>query len=261
MKQTPELDRAQANMQPGEMTLHGFLGTDDRKLVDILEADRESVYARWLTHEDIAARLRAIMEEGRDLMERELVVEDRFDVTVRDDRGLLPCPFGDGTFEKGDCHLHDPETDTTLLWNELSIHLIEAHGFYSGTGSLYRLDPTQLIDLLNIQPRAEHPSTCAHGVCGGLRLTPEQIETAREDLNERWSVTTGEHLVASFSLPDFAQALAFTNDVGGLAEEMGHHPDIYLAWGKVKIELWTHRVGGLTESDFNLAEGIDALQH
>ena len=62
-----------------------------------------------------------------------------------------------------------------------------------------------------------------------------------------------------FTFTDFAAALAFTNRVGSLAEEEGHHPDIYLAWGKVRIEIWTHKIDGLTRSDFVLAAKTDRL--
>ena len=55
----------------------------------------------------------------------------------------------------------------------------------------------------------------------------------------------------------FVQALGFTNRVGNLAEEQGHHPDIYLAWGKVKLQIWTHKINGLTESDFIFAAKAD----
>ena len=59
-----------------------------------------------------------------------------------------------------------------------------------------------------------------------------------------------------FEFPDFVSALAFTNRVGELAEDEGHHPDIYLSWGKVIITIWTHKINGLTESDFILAAKI-----
>jgi 4a-hydroxytetrahydrobiopterin dehydratase len=59
--------------------------------------------------------------------------------------------------------------------------------------------------------------------------------------------------------PDFRQALNFVNQVGNLAEEQGHHPDIFLSWGKVEITIWTHKIDGLTESDFILAAKIDQL--
>lgn len=74
-----------------------------------------------------------------------------------------------------------------------------------------------------------------------------------------WSVVDGHHVEREFSFPDFVQALAFTNKVGELAESEGHHPDIYLAWGKVGVKIWTHKIDGLTESDFVLAAKIDRL--
>ena len=67
------------------------------------------------------------------------------------------------------------------------------------------------------------------------------------------------HLARTFKFPDFRQALAFTNRVGELAEEQGHHPDLYLAWGRVEVTIWTHKIDGLTESDFILAAKIDQL--
>jgi 4a-hydroxytetrahydrobiopterin dehydratase len=72
-------------------------------------------------------------------------------------------------------------------------------------------------------------------------------------------VVDEHHITRAYSFPDFAQALAFVNRVGAQAEEQGHHPDILLVWGKAEITLWTHKVDGLTESDFIMAARIDRL--
>jgi len=88
---------------------------------------------------------------------------------------------------------------------------------------------------------------------------------ARDEVNRLlgqlsgWGIEKEYHLTRSFTFPDFVTALAFVNRVGALAEEQAHHPDVYLAWGKVKIEIWTHKISGLTESDFILAAKIDRL--
>ena len=74
-----------------------------------------------------------------------------------------------------------------------------------------------------------------------------------------WNVVEEHHLKREFKFPDFAGALAFVNRVSILAEEQGHHPDIHLAWGKVEITIWTHKIDGLTESDFILAAKISRL--
>lgn len=72
-----------------------------------------------------------------------------------------------------------------------------------------------------------------------------------------WRVIDEHHLTKSYKFPDFRQALDFVNRVGEVAEQQGHHPDIFLAWGKAEITLWTHAIDGLTESDFIMAAKID----
>ena len=79
------------------------------------------------------------------------------------------------------------------------------------------------------------------------------------ELKPGWQVVNGHHLEREFKFNNFREALSFTNRVGELAEAQGHHPDIYLAWGKVKITLWTHKIDGLTESDFIMAAKLDQL--
>ena len=74
-----------------------------------------------------------------------------------------------------------------------------------------------------------------------------------------WVATDEHHIEKTFTFPDFLKALEFTNRVGELAEQQGHHPDIFLTWGKVGIKTWTHKIDGLTESDFILAAKIDRL--
>ena len=74
-----------------------------------------------------------------------------------------------------------------------------------------------------------------------------------------WEVVEEHHISKAFTFPDFAQGLDFVNKVGALAEEQGHHPDIHLSWGKVKLEIWTHKIDGLAESDFVMAAKIDVL--
>ena len=78
-------------------------------------------------------------------------------------------------------------------------------------------------------------------------------------VNNNWRVVNDHHLEKEYTFKDFREALAFTNRVGEMAEEQGHHPDIHLAWGKVKVTIWTHKIDGLTESDFIFAARTDRL--
>ena len=77
---------------------------------------------------------------------------------------------------------------------------------------------------------------------------------------EGWNVVEEHHLLKSFKFPDFRNALEFVNRVGAIAEEQGHHPVITFTWGKVEITIYTHKINGLTESDFILAAKIDTLR-
>jgi len=89
-------------------------------------------------------------------------------------------------------------------------------------------------------------------------LRGAEIEKYRAEIPE-WNVVNEHHLERVFSFPDFRTALEFVNRVGELAEEQGHHPDLLLSWGRVEVRIWTHKVDGLTESDFILAAKIDRL--
>ena len=90
-------------------------------------------------------------------------------------------------------------------------------------------------------------------------LKGDELAALQEELGGSWCAVDEHHLEKEFRFKDFREALAFTNSVGELAESQGHHPDIYLAWGKVKITIWTHKIDGLTESDFVLAAKVDRL--
>jgi 4a-hydroxytetrahydrobiopterin dehydratase len=74
-----------------------------------------------------------------------------------------------------------------------------------------------------------------------------------------WNVIAEHHLATTFLFPDFQAGLDFVNRIGAVAEAEGHHPDICLSWGKVDVQIHTHKAGGLTESDFILAAKIDRL--
>jgi 4a-hydroxytetrahydrobiopterin dehydratase len=76
---------------------------------------------------------------------------------------------------------------------------------------------------------------------------------------EGWKLVNDHHIEKEYLFKHFKEALAFTNKVGELAEQEGHHPDILLSWGKVKIELWTHKINGLSENDFILAAKCDKI--
>jgi 4a-hydroxytetrahydrobiopterin dehydratase len=93
---------------------------------------------------------------------------------------------------------------------------------------------------------------------GGIPpLKGKDLSNLLEKLGNGWKVIDEHHLEKEYTFPNFRQALDFTIRVGELAEAQFHHPDIYLAWGKVKLMIWTHKINGLTESDFIWAAKAD----
>jgi len=90
-------------------------------------------------------------------------------------------------------------------------------------------------------------------------LKGEALQTLQRQV-EGWNVVEEHHLFKNFKFPDFSKALDFVNKVGAIAEEQGHHPIITLAWGKAEITIYTHKINGLTESDFILAAKIDTIK-
>ena len=89
-------------------------------------------------------------------------------------------------------------------------------------------------------------------------LTPEEIVPLTAQLQD-WRVADNHHLERTYRLENFAQALDLVNRIGAIAERENHHPDLYLAWGRVDVKIWTPKVDGLTESDFVLAAKCDRV--
>jgi 4a-hydroxytetrahydrobiopterin dehydratase len=115
----------------------------------------------------------------------------------------------------------------------------------------------------NVWPKEKSMSGLAARKCVPCRegvppLKGEELTPLLKQLSG-WEVINEQHLSKEYRFPDFATALAFVNRVGRVAEAEGHHPDVSLSWGRVGIRIWTHKIDGLTESDFILAAKIDAL--
>ena len=126
----------------------------------------------------------------------------------------------------------------------------------------HRVTPEEFTAYVRGGVRAQ--SSLANEKCvpchGGVPpLKGDELASLSRELGNGWRVVEEHHIEKEFAFKDFAEALAFTNRVGALAEEEGHHPDIYLAWGKVRVTIWTHKIGGLSRSDFVLAAKIDRV--
>ena len=110
------------------------------------------------------------------------------------------------------------------------------------------------MSLTNESPLAEKDCVPCKG--GVPPLKGEALDELKKQL-PGWDVVNEHHLHKLFKFPDFKQALSFVDRAGAVAEEEGHHPDLLLAWGKTEVTIYTHKIDGLTESDFILAAKID----
>ena len=110
---------------------------------------------------------------------------------------------------------------------------------------------------MNKQPRTVR---CAPGETLTRPLKGAALRDARKRLGPEWKIVRQHHLERKYGFPDFRTALAFANRVGRLAEKLGHHPDIGITWGKVRLTIWTHALGGLSDKDFTLADQADQVR-
>lgn len=147
-RQRPELSQVEAKM--GEIGKGTFLGSDTRKLAEILEQDRLQVETLGLTNEAVADRLDALSRVAKDHMGDPVTVEGRYELKAVEARGVIPCPWAhpNGLFPKSHVELKDLVRGGTLVWTDLSVHMIRDHGFYQGAGSPYRIDPALVRQIL-----------------------------------------------------------------------------------------------------------------
>jgi 4a-hydroxytetrahydrobiopterin dehydratase len=95
---------------------------------------------------------------------------------------------------------------------------------------------------------------------GGVEpYTGEKLKEYRSRISDEWDVVDEHHLIREFGFEDFQEALDFVNDIGEIAEEQGHHPNINFTWGRAEIKLYTHKIDGLFQADFVMAAKIDKL--
>lgn len=154
MKMTEQHKKVQENMQAGTITAPGFLGHDQRPLIDIISADEAEMARLQLDWDEVAKRMRAILKAGIAGMGDGVTFEKKLLVRVDEARGRMPCPWEDGIFPKLTAQVQELDANTnqgtgpTVIFNELIIHLVQKHHFLQGRGSAYRIEPIDFIKLL-----------------------------------------------------------------------------------------------------------------
>ncbi len=101
--------------------------------------------------------------------------------------------------------------------------------------------------------------TCEPCQGGTPPFTRKETEKFLNELNSGWSLNNEGHLYKEYKFSNFINSMNFANNIAEIAEKEAHHPDLKIGWGFCNIEIWTHKINGLTESDFILAAKIEAI--
>ena len=148
MKYT-QIERAvQERMRPGHITALGLLGDDQRPVADIMQADSEAFSRLGMDFDQVADLLERLRSAGQDGLGEPITVDNRYLVSTGDARGVLPCPWNDGVHHKNAITVQDQRSGRTIIYSDLSIHLLRVHHFCQGKGSPFRLDPDTLAAIL-----------------------------------------------------------------------------------------------------------------
>ncbi len=149
MKKSPLEIKIMSKMQPGEITLNGFLGEDRRDLYDIIAEDERTLENLGVSAEDLAKRMQYFTDMSSDSFMDSVEVDGIFEVDTEVVRGKLPCPFSHpGIYRKTITTLTNKKHNITIKWTALNIHLIKEHHFFEGKNSAFRLDPPVLLKAL-----------------------------------------------------------------------------------------------------------------
>jgi hypothetical protein len=148
MKLTPEEKKIYKNFLPGVISKAGFMGEDRRHIHEIVAEDLRILSASGTDQAQVADRLQFFIDVGRAGLENPVDI-DRFTVEVRWARGRISCPFSHpGSYPLIHVKLNDRIAGKTLIYSQLSVHLIRQHGFFGGIGSIYRVNPLDVIEMM-----------------------------------------------------------------------------------------------------------------
>ena len=150
MKMSPQLVKIQNNMQPGVITQTGFLGSDKRKLIDIIAHDEETLQSLNLDINILVNRLEYFKIEGLKGLGEPITVDKKWEVIINEARGFIPCPYEDGVFRKRNIQIKNMNNKKVINYSDLSIHLIGKHHFFQGLGASYRLEPKEIKIVLEL---------------------------------------------------------------------------------------------------------------
>jgi hypothetical protein len=149
MKQSPEVVKLDVILRSSALVAGGFMGADPRSVTEVIDADAGVLSRLGATTEQIAARMREITEKATAALGAWVKIDTNREAMVDDTRGSLPCPWPhEAWFLKRVTTLRLKGSGKTIRWSDLNVHMIAAHGFFEGRGSLFRTGPAELVEIL-----------------------------------------------------------------------------------------------------------------
>mgnify|MGYP006283367831 CR=1 FL=1 len=158
-KRSPEMRKLDEMLRTSRISSTGFLGTDTRPVEEIIARDLAAVKQSGFRTDQIAQRMRFITDQAKQGIETDVVIEPGLSARATHTRGRLPCPWPHpGLYAKTVTHVRRTGSQAgEIKWSDLSIHLIEAHGFFQGKGADFRLNPSELIEIIFNNPQSSSP--------------------------------------------------------------------------------------------------------
>lgn len=149
MKESPQIKKLEEILRSSKLVAGGFMGQDHRSVSEIIESDLAQVFRLGFTTEQIGKRMREITDAAIAAIGNFIEIDKKLQVKVDEAKGHLVCPWPHpGRFAKRVTTVRVIETNQTIKWSDLNIHLIAEHSFFEGIGSAFRVEPRELIKII-----------------------------------------------------------------------------------------------------------------
>ncbi len=149
MKQSPDMQKLEEILRSSTLVADGFMGDDPRSITEVIEADAAELFKLGVSLNQLASRMNEITEKAARGLGTWTRIDDVRDAIVDEARGRMVCPWPhEARFRKQVTTVRRADTDETVRWSDLNVHLIGAHGFFEGKGSAFRIDPAALVRVI-----------------------------------------------------------------------------------------------------------------
>ena len=149
MKESPQTRKLEQMLRSSKLVAGGFMGTDSRTVAEIIDADTSELSKLGYAAEQVASRMQAITDTAKAGLGNWVPIDDKRQAFVDEARGLAICPWPhSGHLVKRVTTVERLDSDETIRWSDLNIHLIAEHSFFEGKGSAFRIEPAKLIDVV-----------------------------------------------------------------------------------------------------------------